>query len=328
MDENNRNAQKLKTVFFGTPQVAVPFLELANSISEVLLVVTQPDRPSGRGMEVKPCPVKARALELGLNVLSPQIFKDTVPQIAELKADLGIAVAYGKIFRKPALEAFKNGILNVHFSLLPKYRGAAPMQHTLFNGEKESGVSVFWIDEGLDSGPLALKQQQIPLEENEDALSLLTKLTAQGKEALSKVITNLERGQIDKIPQTGEASTAPMIEKAQAFVSFKDMDAQKIHNITRALSAAMPCYARALDESGAQIQLLKTEHDPRPSAAAQKSAQNAGSLISIESNGDCLVQCKEGILRLKQIRPAGARTMTAREYVNGRKLGKGSVMFR
>ncbi len=324
---NNCAKKKLKTVFFGTPQLAAPFLDLAHNLTEVLLVVTQPDRPCGRGLKIQPCPLKTRALELGLNVLSPQVFKDIVPQIAELKADLGIAVAYGKIFRKPAWDAFKYGILNVHFSLLPKYRGAAPMQHTLFNGEKESGVCVFWIDEGLDSGPLALPQTPLPLSENEDALSLLEKLSAQGKEALAKVISNLERGQIDKIPQTGEPSRAPMIEKADAFVSFQTMPARQIHNVARALSAAMPCYAKALDAQNRPVQLIKTELAPEGDIAALKGAQSAGQIISIESCGDCLVQCKNGVLRVKQVRPAGARVMSAREYINGRNLREGAVIF-
>ena len=150
---------QLKTIFFGTPQLAVPYLELVKQQTNLQLTVTQADKPRGRGMEISPCPVKARALELGIPVLSPEKLKDDFNKIAATPFDLGIAVAYGKIFRPDFLALPKLGILNVHFSLLPKLRGAAPVQQALIQGYTKTGISVFWIRPGMDDGPLFLQKE-------------------------------------------------------------------------------------------------------------------------------------------------------------------------
>ena len=313
----------LKSVFFGTPSVAVPFLEELAKTTQVLLVVTQPDRPSGRGLEVKPCPVKKRALELGLPVMSPEKFKDIVPQIAKLKADLGLAVAYGKIFRKPALEALKYGILNVHFSLLPKYRGAAPVQYTLFNNEKESGVSLFWIDEGLDTGKIAL-QKKTEILPNEDSISLFEKLTTLGLEVTKEVLKDIENGKITKIEQTGTPCLAPTIQKEECLVSFTKMTALEIHGKVRGLASAMPGYARTLTPQGQSVQILKTTFLEDKQL---KSQAKAGTLLSIVKEGGFFIQCIEGVLLIEKVRPAGKNTMSAKDYANGRSFKTGSEVF-
>ena len=312
----------LKTIFFGTPSPAVPFLEQLNAISEVILVVTQPDKPSGRGLEVKPCPVKKRALELGLKTVSPEKFKDIVPDIAALGADLGIAVAYGKIFRKPALEAIKLGIINIHFSLLPKYRGAAPVQHTLFNGETETGISAFWIDEGLDTGLIAA-QAKITVDNEDNANTLFEKLITIGTNTLGGVINDIENGKITKIPQEGEASLAPMIEKQDTVVNFASMSAEKIHNLVRGLSGGMPAHAKAITPNGDTVQILKTALKPLPSPKSGKT----GSIIYIERGAGFFVQCYKDVLFVEAIRPAGKNTMSAYAYCNGRNLSEGEVIF-
>lgn len=313
----------LKTVFFGTPSVAVPFLEELAKTTQVLLVVTQPDRPFGRGLEVKPCPVKKRALELGLPVLSPEKFKDIVPQIAALNADLGLAVAYGKIFRKPALEALKYGILNVHFSLLPKYRGAAPVQYTLFNNEKETGVSLFWIDEGLDTGKIAV-QKKTTISPQEDSISLFEKLTNLGLEATKEVLADINQGKITKTEQIGEPCLAPTILKEDCLVSFTKMTALEIHGKVRGLASAMPGYARALTPQGQSVQILKTSF-----LEDKQSQTNAkpGALISIVKEGGFFIQCIEGVLLIEKVRPAGKNTMSAKDYANGRNFKADSEVF-
>lgn len=313
----------LKTVFFGTPGVAVPFLEELAKKTQVLMVVTQPDRPCGRGLDIKPCPVKKRALELGLPVMSPEKFKDIVPQIAALNADLGLAVAYGKIFRKPALEALKHGILNVHFSLLPKYRGAAPVQYTLFNNEEETGVSLFWIDEGLDTGKIAV-QKKIDILPQENSISLFEKLTNLGLEATKEVLKDIEEGKINQIEQTGTPSLAPIIQKEDCLVSFTKMTAREIHGKVRGLASAMPSYARAMTPQGQSIQILKT--------TLLKENQNTkqakpGTLISIVKEGGFFIQCIEGVLLIESLRPSGKNTMSAKDYVNGRSFKTGSEVF-
>lgn len=313
----------LKTIFFGTPSVAVPFLEELAKTTQVLLVITQPDRPFGRGLEIKPCPVKKRALELGLTVMNPEKFKDIVPQIAELKADLGLAVAYGKIFRKPALEALKYGILNVHFSLLPKYRGAAPVQYTLFNNEKETGVSLFWIDEGLDTGKIAL-QKKTEILPNEDSITLFEKLTNLGLEATKEVLQDVSQGKITKIEQIGTPSLAPIIQKEECLVSFAKMTAREIHGKVRGLASAMPAYARALTPQGQSVQILKTSflEDKQTQTNAKP-----GTLLSIVKEGGFFIQCIEGVLLIEKLRPSGKNTMSAKDYANGRGFKADSEVF-
>jgi len=145
---------RLKTIFFGTPEISVPYLELLHELTDVQMVVTQADKPRGRGMVITPCPVKARALELGLTVRSPEKMKDIFQEVSDTPFELGVAVAFGKIFRPDFLALPKLGIINVHFSLLPLLRGAAPVQHSLFQNFKTTGISVFWIAPGMDDGPI------------------------------------------------------------------------------------------------------------------------------------------------------------------------------
>lgn len=312
----------LKTIFFGTPGVAVPFLEELAKTTQVLMVITQPDRPFGRGLEIKPCPVKKRAQELGLPVLSPEKFKDIVPQIADLKADLGLAVAYGKIFRKPAIDALKYGIINVHFSLLPKYRGAAPVQYTLFNNEEKSGVSLFWIDEGLDTGKIAT-QKQIAILPQDNSITLFEKLTNLGLEATKEVLQDIQNGKITKIEQTGTPSLAPTILKENCLVSFTKMTAPEIHGKVRGLASAMPAYARALTPQGQSVQILKTS---LPKDLPQTNAK-PGTLLSIVKEGGFFIQCIEGVLLIESLKPSGKNTMSAKDYANGRSFKAGSEVF-
>lgn len=310
----------LKTVFFGTPSVAVPFLELLNDLTQVVLVVTQPDRPCGRGLKLKPCPVREKALELGLKVISPEKLKDNIELIKAENADWGVVVAYGKIFRKPAIESTRLGLLNIHFSKLPSYRGAAPVQYALFNGEEETGVSAFWINEGLDDGPLAALLP-CPILPQDDAKTLFPKLIDLGKTALRKVISDIEEGIIIKTEQKGEITLAPSISKEQTLLSFKEMSARQIHNTVRGLAAAMPAYAKANTKEGQPIQLIETE------LSNIKSNMRPGQIVMIERNKGFFVQCKEGVLFVKTLRPAGKNIMTAGAYLNGRKIAAGDFFF-
>ena len=189
---------KLKTIFFGTPEISVPYLELVHQLTDVQLVVTQADKPRGRGMVITPCPVKKRALELGLSVRSPEKMKDIFAEVQQIPFDLGIAVAFGKIFRPDFLALPKLGIINVHFSLLPLLRGAAPVQHSLFQNFQKTGVSVFWIEPGLDDGPLFL-QKEIAVDPADNAETLFQKLIPLGLDALQETLQQITAGNIIKM---------------------------------------------------------------------------------------------------------------------------------
>ena len=313
----------LKTVFFGTPQVAVPFLEQLSELTQTALVITQPDRPAGRGLALKPCAVKQSAQKLALPVLSPEVFKDSVPQIAALKADLGLAVAYGKIFKKPALQAFKHGILNIHFSLLPEYRGAAPVQQALFDGQSQTGITIFWIDEGLDTGLIAA-QKAVPILPQDDAATLFPKLIETAKLLLPPLLADIESGKITKTAQQGAPSHAPQISKESTLLSFGAMTAAQIHNKVRGLALGIPAYAKAQTLEGDLVQILKTRVLEPQNAPRQKAP---GQISAIESGLGFFVQCSEGSLLIEALRPAGKKTMAAADYANGKKLAAGMLVF-
>lgn len=315
----------LKTVFFGTPQIAVPFLEVLAKQTDVKLVVTQPDRPKGRGLVLTPCPVKEFALKNNLPVANPEKLKDFVPNIAALNADIGICVAYGKIFRKPALDALKQGIVNVHFSILPKYRGASPVQSALMNGETKSGITLFSIDEGMDTGAIiATKEADILPQDN--AVTLFEKLTNIATVTLKDFLIKAENQTYTKTPQNGTPSFAPLISKEQTLINFENQTAEQINNLVRALAAGAPGFAKANTSEGQIVQIIKTSLPPLLQNATKN--YQPGALVSIERNVGFLVKCKEGVLLVETVRPAGKSLMPAFAYINGKKYQEGNIIFK
>ena len=316
---------KLNTVFFGTPQLSVPFLELTHRLTDLQLAVTQADKPRGRGMEITPCPVKKRAQELHIPVLSPVKLKDNFAEIAATPFDLGIAVAYGKIFRPDFLALPKLGILNVHFSLLPLLRGAAPVQQALIQGYTKTGVSVFWIREGMDDGPLVL-QKEIPILPQDDAATLFEKLIALGLSALEEALAQIADGKLTQIPQTGEPTLAPMLDKEIAILSPRELSAVKLHNRVRGLACGpKPKIAFTKNGQTDWLTVLKTASHEIPQSATQPQA--AGTILAIEKASGILVQCKEGCIWLQTVQPAGKKPMPAYDFANGRQLKTGELVF-
>jgi len=314
----------LKTVFFGTPQIAVPFLEVLAKYTDVKLVVTQPDRPQGRGLVLTPCPVKKFALEHNLPVASPEKLKDFIPNIAALNADIGICVAYGKIFRKSALDAIKQGIVNIHFSMLPKYRGASPVQSALMNGETKTGITLFSIDEGMDTGAIiAARETDILPQDN--AVTLFDKLTNIATQVLTDFLQKAENQTYTKTAQDGTPTFAPLISKEKTFINFETQTAEEINNLVRALAAGAPSYAKALTPDGQIVQIIKTSLPP---TSQNNNKYQAGALISIERKVGFLVKCKVGVLSVETVRPAGKGLMPAFAYLNGKKYEEGKIIFK
>lgn len=314
---------KLKTIFFGTPDISVPFLELMHEMTDVQLVVTQADKPRGRGMAVTPCPVKQRALELGLPVLSPEKLKDSYDKIAPIPFELGVAVAYGKIFRPHFLALPKLGIINVHFSLLPRLRGAAPVQHALIQGCTQTGVSTFWICEGMDDGPLFL-QKEIPVSLQDNALTLFEKLIPLGVDALKETLEQIEKGVLTRLPQQGEPTLAPMLQKEDALLSFQTLGARDMHNKVRGLYCGpKPKIPVCLNGKTELLQLSKTEPDDTSASLTGR----PGTVLSIERTRGILVECKEGSIWLTEVHPAGKKAMPAADFANGHGIKPGSTVF-
>lgn len=311
---------QLKTIFFGTPDIAVPFLELTRELTDLQLAVTQADKPRGRGMEISPCPVKARAAELGIPVLSPEKLKDSFEQIAAVPFDLGIVVAYGKIFRPNFLALPKLGLINVHFSLLPHLRGAAPVQQALIQGYTRTGVSTFWIREGMDDGPLFL-QKETDILPQDNALTLFEKLVPLGLEALKETITRAQNGDLPQTPQTGEPTLAPMIAKEDALLRPADLDARTLHNKIRGLACGPKPKVPFTHNGKTQwLQVLRSEPGADESAAP-------GTALCVERNKGILVKCKEGSLWLSEVHPAGKKPMPAEAFANGRGVKPGDKVF-
>ena len=195
---------KLRIVFLGTPEIACGFLShIAVSGYEIAGAISQPDRPVGRGLSLCCTPVNALAEELCIRAFKPVSKRELHTVVSELKPDLAVVVAYGRLIPAETLTLARIGFLNVHFSLLPKYRGAAPVQWALINGEKTTGVTLFWLDEGMDTGPIFLRREERVLE-SDDAASLFSRLSALGADLLGEGLKKISAGEIIREPQTGE----------------------------------------------------------------------------------------------------------------------------
>lgn len=309
----------MKTIFFGTPETAVPFLRLLAAKTEVLAVVSQPDRPAGRGLETAPTPVKTAALELGLKVLQPVKPSEIAAELKALGADFGVVVAYGRILKPDALCSTRLGLLNAHFSLLPKYRGAAPVQWSLVRGEKKTGVSLFWLDEGMDTGPVQA-MLETPVDGNEDAPALLARLTALGADLLSAQLEALARGEVTRIPQSGEPSLAPLITREDARLDM-NRPAEELHNLVRGFRS----WPRAwLELASGKVLVLKTalsdENDP-------PSTGTPGRVLSIGRNRGILVECQSrSRLWFLEVQPEGKKPLNAAEFANGLRLAAGGLL--
>jgi methionyl-tRNA formyltransferase len=305
----------MRLLFLGSPSVAVPFLEAcAASEHEIALVITQPDKPSGRGMSLTPPPVKKKALELGLTVLQPTKIKEIETQIQEAQADLAVVVAYGKLLKPRVLEMTRLGFMNVHFSLLPKYRGAAPLQWSLINGEKETGVTLFWITEGMDEGPIQSMAHTV-VDANEDARSLFARLVELGVQELLSVLNDCAAGRIIKEPQTGEASLAPKILPEAARLDLS-MRAQALHDRVRGLRAGpKPYFSLNLPGRSAPLRLtvLKTQVESAKSGTL-------GEILHVDREKGILVQLTDGQLWLQEVQPEGKKPQIAADFLNGSRL--------
>lgn len=302
-------------IFFGSPRFALPTLNLLIEKGEkISLVVTQPDKPKGRGKEVQPTEVKKLALEYGLPVIEPEKIRDRdfLNKIESLKPELAVVVAYGKILPKELLVIPKYGCINLHASLLPKYRGAAPIQWALINGETTTGVTTMLIDEGLDTGPIFL-QKEVPIDEEDDALTLSEKLSNIGAALIYETIVKLREGKLSPIPQSGEPSYAPQLRKEQGRIDW-NLPARKIFNLVRGTYPWPSAYCFLRDE---RVKIIKTR-------VLDGIAQPG---LVLKAKEQLIVGTGEGLLDIILIQPEGKKVMTAREFVSGRKINEGIDRF-
>ena len=297
----------MKTIFLGTPALAVPFLERLAKKTDVRAVITTPDQPAGRGYTLKAPEVKVAAQKLSIPVLQPDTLKDAgvAAAIRSLGAEIGIVVAYGKLLPKEILSIPKYGFLNVHFSLLPKYRGAAPIQWALVNGETETGVTLFWLDEGMDTGPILL-QKKITIQPEDDAETLRNKLVGLGVSSIDEALALLKAGEHERKPQMGSPSKAPLLHKDDGQIDWTK-SAESIRNQLRGFAPWPGAYV-----GGLKILKAKTGEDSDKAAP--------GTVIRLVSGEGPVVKCGENSLVLLQVQPEGKKAMPAWSWWQGARL--------
>ena len=309
----------MKIVFMGTPDFAKESLEaIYNAGHEILAVVTNPDRPKGRGMKLVASPVKEFALEKNFKIYQPEKVKNNVEFIEEIKRfkpDVICVVAYGKILPKEILEISKFGCINVHGSLLPQYRGAAPIQWAVLNGDKTTGITTMYMDIGMDTGDMILKEE-IEIGENDTTGDVWEKLSKIGANLLVKTLKQIEEGTAPRIPQGTDFSMAPMLDKEMSKIDWENKDAKQIKNLVRGLNPIMGTYSY-LD--GKKIKFWKVD-------VLQEDNYNAenGTVIKADSKEGLYIKAKNGIIKVLEIQGENAKKMSIQDFLRGNKIEIGS----
>ncbi|MDC0713937.1 methionyl-tRNA formyltransferase [Stigmatella sp. ncwal1] len=305
-----------RIVFMGTPEFAVASLAACLDIGEVVAVVTQPDKPKGRGNALSAPPVKVLALERGVPVLQPPKLR-TPPfseELRKLAPDVCVVTAYGKILPKDLLEVPRRGCVNVHASLLPRFRGAAPIQWALAHGDAETGVSLMCMDEGLDTGPV-LAMKRLPIAPEDTSATLHDKLSQLGGSILRESLPAYLSGALKPVPQPTEGVVlAPIIQKEDGLLDFT----RPAVELERRLRAFTPWPGAFTGLNGARLKVHRTKVG---------TGQGAPGTVLAASPGGIEVACGEGSLLLLEVQPEGRRVMNAHEFLAGHKLAPGSQPF-
>jgi methionyl-tRNA formyltransferase len=329
----------LRIIFMGTAELSCASLETLarDETFSVAAVVTQPDKPKGRELKLQPSPVKSLALNLNLSVLQPERARDEkfIGELRALKPDLIVVVAYGHILPQPILDLPKFGCLNVHTSLLPKYRGAAPIQWAIANGETETGVTLMKMDAGLDTGPIVL-QRRTPILPADDSATLHDRLAQLGAELLAQTIPDFVAGKIQPQPQPARsASHAPKIKKEDGCIDW-NLPAKTIRNRLRAFTpwpGAFTFWFGVPPSGGNGIRIGAppeggTPYAPRPillkiwKAETVEQSGGIGEILSADKNG-IIIACGQDALRILELQREGGRRMNAAEFLAGHVLNAG-----
>ena len=310
----------MRIVFMGTPDFAVGSLQALceSGKHEILAVVTQPDRPKGRGNKLLQTPVKEYALEQGLTVYQPQKVKtpEFVELLHDLQPELIVVAAFGQFLNKEILELPKYGCINVHASLLPKYRGAAPIQYAIIKGEKESGVTIMQMDIGMDTGAM-LDKVVVPIAENTTMGELHDALREQGAALLIEVIDKIAAGTAVAEPQDNEQATyATLLDRSMEHIDWSKT-AQEVHNLIRGFNPAPSTFTKL--PNGKSLKIWGSKMIDKSSAAA------AGTVIETGKHS-FFVACGEGVLEITEVQPESKKRMPAQVFLNGRGVQEGDLL--
>ncbi|MGZ3499466.1 MAG: methionyl-tRNA formyltransferase [Vulcanimicrobiaceae bacterium] len=306
---NEPRPKPIKTLFFGTSEFAVPSLRVVAERTDLRGVVTQPDRPAGRGQRFQPSPVKAAARELGITVHEPSNLREFASSIAAEDYDLFVLASYGKILPQSLLAVPRLGSFNVHPSLLPQYRGATPLQSALRDGANETGVTIMLMDAGMDTGDIVL-QERTPIRPDETYGELHDRLAVFGAQALRHAIDLAQSGYILHEPQRGAPSVTKPIAKEDLRIDWQ-WDANRIINAVRAFS---PQPAARADIAGAQVKLLRAEK-----AALATLNTKPGDVIGVAASS-AIVRCGDGAVAIPELIPPNRNKMTGAQFIQT--LGK------
>ena len=302
----------MNIVFMGTPEFAVPALEALHSKGyDISLVITQKDKRRGRGKKLLPTPVKEKALELGLEVYQPDSVngEDTIDRLKEINPDVIVVVAFGQILKKDLLNIPKYGCLNIHASILPKYRGAAPINWAIINGEKETGITIMEMDEGLDTGDI-LKVERIPIEKDDDSISIHDKLSHLGAKLIIQVLEEMRMGKIEKTPQNHELSSyAPMLSKETGRIDWNNNG----NNIINLIKGLKPWPSAYFIYNGDSIKIHKARIEDR------LNDEENGVVVKVSDEG-IYVNCKDSTIVIEELQFPGKRKMKVSEYLRGNKF--------
>lgn len=309
----------MKLIFLGTPEFAVPALRrLAAGPHPVVTVISQPDRPQGRNRQTLPTPVKQAALAAGISVLQPENPNDpaVLEKIRALKADCAIVVAYGRLLSRNFLDLFPKGVYNLHASLLPKYRGAAPIQWALINGEPETGVTVFQLDEHLDHGPVLL-QKKTPIAPEEDGNSLFKRLASLSAEAAAEAADKIATGTAALKPQDeSKVILAPRLSKETGRIDW-NLDCRQIHHLIRGVQ---PWPGAFTTWEGKELKIHASSFDP----AKNDSSAEPATIVAANPLLGLWVQTGQGQLRIDRLQAAGGQVLPAADFLRGRPIRPGS----
>mgnify|MGYP000867905932 CR=1 FL=1 len=308
----------MKVVFMGTPEFAVYSLKALLTQHEVLAVVTQPDKPRGRGKKLVPTPVKAYALEQGLKVYQPEKVNDPafVSLLEELNPEVIAVTAFGQILPEGILNIPKYGCINVHGSLLPKYRGAAPMQWSIMEGETVTGITTMFMAKGMDTGDMLLKTE-VEITPEDTFASVHDKMAEAGAVLLLDTLAAMQAGTVERVPQNHEAATyAPMITKETGHIDWKK-SAEEIINLMRGLDPAPGAYSIYVDTPLKLFRGTKAEglyHQGQP-----------GEVVDITKKG-FVVKCGDGALTITELQATGKKRMSADAYLRGHAIKQGVLL--
>ena len=306
----------MKIVFMGTPDFAKESLEAVyNAGHEILAVVTNPDKPKGRGMKMVASPVKEFAIEKNLKIYQPIRVRDNnefIEEIKQLNPDVICVVAYGKILPKEILDIPPKGCINVHGSLLPKYRGAAPIQWAVLNGDKKTGITTMYMDAGMDTGDMILKEEVL-IGENETTGELWNRLAKIGAELLVKTLKQVEVGIAPREKQGEDYTMAPMLNKEMAKIDWENKTAEEIKNLVRGLNPIMGAYTYL---NGKKIKFWKVKIESNIEVNNIYSYKNGTIIISNPKDG-IYVKTKAGIIKVIEIQGENAKKMPIQDYLRG-----------